>query len=352
MAPVVVTTDCGRFALGTSGRVRYLGRRRLPVPQDVVWYPDLSWYRLDRGRLVVGRGRRTLWRSSGRFGSRYGMGALALSPTRIAFSYARRPDDWKRPVLYLARRGGAEWPVARGETPLGWTAAGRLLTWGGSGTVRVRDGGGRLLRTLAHGVHTFVFDRPSKTLFFLAQGRLFRFDGRGLGTLVRLKSVGLGAPVTIEPFDGFVTVRGVHRLLVVRAGGGVVSSMRLPHLPLRTDTVSAVAVDSAGELAFTATRGNTAYGSTGVETVYLLDPGASRARPLYRERVEFAVCERAAALSWRGRFLLYSNSEGNAAVVATSGRRATIDLSRTTRELPGLENKSFQASWVGSARPT
>ena len=267
---------------------------------------------------------------------------------RVAFSFAAPPAGWKRPTLYLARSGGAERAVARGETPIGWTSDGLLVTWGRAGSLRVRDGGGRLVRTLAGSVYTFVFDPGSHALFFLSNGRLERFDGRRLLSLLRLTAVGLSAPLTIQPAGAFVALRGRRRLVVVRRDGVVIASTLLPRAKLRTDSVSSeVAADAAGNVAFTATRGNTAYGSTGPETVYLLRRGASDAQPLYRKRIAFAVCERQASLAWRGRWVLYSASEGYAAIVDTSSRRA-VDLSSTISRLPGTDTKSFQASWMGS----
>lgn len=247
----------------------------------------------------------------------------------------------------MARSGGAERAVARGETPIGWTAGGSLVTWGRAGSLRVRDSDGRLLRTLAGSVYTFVFDPSRHTLFFLANGRLERFDGRGLRSLLRLTAVGLSAPLTIQPAGAFVALRGRRRLVVIGRDGVVISSTALPHLKLNTDRVSSeVAADTIGNVAFTATRGNTAYGSKGIETVYLLRRGASDAQPLYGKRIAFAVCERQASLAWRGRWLLYSASEGYAAVVDTSRRRA-VDFSSTISRLPGTDAQNFQASWLG-----
>jgi hypothetical protein len=76
-----------------------------------------------------------------------------------------------------------------------------------------------------------------------------------------------------------------------------------------------------------ATPGNTAYGPAGSETVYLLSAGASTAQAIYRERVDFAVCERQPELAWHGAWLLYSASEGYAAAIDTSqpGRAAPVD---------------------------
>jgi len=349
-ASIVATTSCGRFEIDAGGRVRFMGPKELPVPAGVNWYQDLSWYRIARGHLVVGRGHRTYWRSQAgdptTRGS--GVGTVAVSPGRVAFSFAAPPESWKRSTLYMARSGGAERPVARGETPIGWTAGGSLVTWGHAGSLRVRNGDGRLMRTLAVHVYTFVFDPGSHALLFLANGRLERFGGHRFNDLLRLTAVGLSAPLTIQPAGAFISLRGRRRLVVIRRDGDVVASTLLPRAKLRTDRVSSeIAADVAGNVAFTATRGNTAHGSTGTETVYLLRRGASNAQPLYRKRIAFAVCERQAALAWRGGWLLYSASEGYAVAVDTSTRRA-VDLSSTISRLPGTDAQNFQASWMGS----
>jgi hypothetical protein len=210
----------------------------------------------------------------------------------------------------------------------------------------VRNGDGHLVRTLAVDVYTFVFDPSSHALFFLANGRLERFDGRRSRSLLRLSAVGLSAPLTIQPAGAFVALRGRRRLVIIRQDGVVISSTALPHLKLNTDRVSSeVASDAIGNVAFTATRDNTAYGSKGIETVYLLRRGASMAQLLFRKRVAFAVCERQASVAWRGRWLLYSASEGYAAAVDTSSRRA-VDFSSTISRLPGTDAQSFTASWM------
>jgi hypothetical protein len=347
-APIVATTSCGRFELGIGGPVRFMGPKQLPVPAGVNWFQDLSWYRIARGHLVVGRGPRTYWRSHARYPTSRGsgVGTVAVSLGRVAFSFAAPPPNWTRPTLYVARSGGIERVVARGETPIGWTAGGSLVTWGHAGSLRVRDGNGRLLRTLAVNVYTFVFDPTSHALLFLANGRLEHFDGRRLRSLVRLSAVGLSTPLTIQPVGAFVALRGRRRLVAIRRDGEVVSMTALPHLKLRTDRVSSeIAADAGGNVAFTATRGNTAYGSTGTETIYLLRHGSSSAQPLYRKRIAFAVCERQATLAWRGPWLLYSAGEGYAAAVNTSTRRA-VDFSSTISRLPGMDEQGFEASWM------
>ncbi|HZT14689.1 MAG TPA: hypothetical protein VFA19_01970 [Gaiellaceae bacterium] len=342
-APVLATTSCGTYALEPNGRVAFAGRPRQPVPPEVESFPDLTWFVLRRGRLVVGSRRRVVWRSTGRYEDRYGIGVATVGPRTLAFSYEVPPGGWKRPTLFVAPLGGRERIVARDETPLGWTARGALLTWGG-GVLRVRAGDGTHPRILARDVHTFDFAARAHAVFFVAHGRLERFDGR-LRMLARLGSLRIGASLAIEPLGRFVALQDGRRLVVLRANGRLVSATPLPQLNLRTDLVSSVvALDRGGDAAFTATRGNTAYGSRGVETVYLLRPGARRAEPVHRERVDFAVCERQAALAWRGRWLLYTTSEGYAAAIDVAGARA-IDLSAVTRRLPGADGEDFAARW-------
>lgn len=276
---------------------------------------DLTWYRIEHSRLLVGRRHRLLWRSQGRFASvrGEGVGAVTLSRARVAFSFF----TGRTPTLYLARLGGAEAPVARGETPLGWTRTGSLVTLGSrGGVILVRSASGRLQRTLTRGVYNFVFDRARGALVYVAHRTLERFDGGRVRALARLPELRLGGRPSLTPLAGVLVVSGRQRLVVLRADGSLLSSTVLPRRRARADwTPGALAADAKGDVAFTATRGNTAYGSSGFESVYLLPAGAQAARAIYHEHVDFAVCERGAALAWHGDWLLYSASEGYAAAI-------------------------------------
>jgi hypothetical protein len=349
-APVVLTTSCGRFGVGADGLVRFLGGRWLPVPPGSSWFMDLTWYRVEGGRLLVGSGERLLWRSRGRFTPAYGVGAIALSQDVLAFSFFAGQTA----TLYLARLGGAERPVARGETPLGWTRTGALVTLSTrGGAIRVRSAGGRLERTLARSVFNEVFDRASGALFYVAQGTLERFDGSRVRSLASLERLGLARRPELTPLSGLIVLRDSQRLVVLGADGSFVSSALLPRPRTRVDgALGALAADSAGDVAFTATRGNTARGSTGSEMVYLLPAGGRAARVIYRERVHFAVCERQSGLAWHGRWLLYSASEGYAAAVDTARPSRFVDLSSLVRGLPGMiggGGEVFEASWSGAS---
>jgi hypothetical protein len=140
---------------------------------------------------------------------------------------------------------------------------------------------------------------------------------------------------------------------VLRSDGTVFAATALPHGRGRVDGISSqlsVAPD-ARAVAVTATRGNTAYGSNGSETVYRLTPGSHAARAIHSERVAFAVCERGANLAWHGRWLLYNASEGNTAIIDTAQPRHPIELTRIVRRLPGLSsdegNLDVSAFWSG-----
>jgi hypothetical protein len=349
-AAVVLTTDCGRYQVTPNGRVRFLGGRLVPVPARSSWYMDLTWYRIENGRLLVGRRHRLVWRSQGRFVAARGegVGAIALSPTRVAFSFF----TGRTPTLYLARLDGAEEQIARGETPLGWTRTGALLTLSSRGEViRVRSASGRLQRTLSGDVFNFVFDRLGGALVYVAHGTLERFDGGRVRVLARLPELRLGGRPLLTALAGVLVVSGSRRLVVLRADGSLLSSTRLPRPRAHADWApGALAADRNGDVAFTATRGNTAYGSSGSESVYMLPTGARSARAIHREHVDFAVCERGAELAWRGEWLLYSASEGYAAAIDTAKPGRFVELSRLVRRLPGMTGGGgdvFDAAWGG-----
>jgi hypothetical protein len=350
-AAVMVSTDCGRYRIAPTGRVRFIGPRRLPVPARSSWFMDLTWYRIERGHLLVGRRHEFLWRSHGRFADirGEGVGAVVLSRTRVAFSFFAG----KTQTLYVAPLARAERPIARGETPLGWTQSGSLLTLSiRGGVIRLRSADGVLERTLAHGIYNFAFDHATGTIVYVAHGTLARFDGRHVRTLARLAELRLGGRPTMTPFGRTVVVSDRHRLAVLRADGALLSSTLLPRSRARADWApGALAADSNGNVAFTATEGNTAYGSRGFETVYLLTAGARAARAIYRERVDFAVCERGATLAWHDDWVLYSAGEGYAAAIDTPRSGRSVDLSPLIRRLPGFTaggTQFFDASWAGT----
>jgi hypothetical protein len=346
-ASIVVTTDCGRFRFDRRGRVSFRRGVALPVPAGASYYADLTWYRISGGHLTIGHGKRILWRSRSRFREGRGMGVGAVVSGRAAVAFST--FHGRRQSLFAARLGQPERLLAMGETPLGFTRGGALVSdrrW----ALLLRRSPDWYPRRLAGGASDVVFDHATGIVYFVDRGRLMHFDGARISRLATLASLGVGRRPQIEPLGQLLGVHSARRLVVLRADGRVFASTRLPRPLKRADFLSsALAADArARTVAFTATRGNTAYGSRGRELVYLLEPGATAARVVYRERLTFAVCERMASLSWRGRWLLYSASEGRAALINPRQPARSLDLSKTVARLPGMggEEGRFDVAWA------
>jgi hypothetical protein len=344
-APIVVTTDCGRYRFDRSGRVSFRRGFALPVPPGANYFMDLTWYRFSRGRLVIGHGKRTLWRSPTRFRGRYvEVGAVVSGRAAVAYSVLHG----RRQSLFVARRGQAERAVGIGETPLGFMRSGALVSerrW----TLLLRRARDWRARRLASGASDVVFDHREHAAYFVARGWLERFDGARIRRLARLAPLRVGRRPQIEPLGRLVGLHGPRRLVVIRVDGSVFASTALPRPLRRADVVSsALAADArASAVAFAVSRGNSASGSHGSELVYLLTPRATAARAVFRERLTFAVCERAASLSWRGPWLLYSSSERRVALVDTREPSRSLDLSRILARLPGMgDGGRFDAAWA------
>jgi hypothetical protein len=345
---VIVATSCGRFRLGPAGAVVYLGARTLPVPRGTSYWADLTWTRFARGHLLVGRRHQQLWRSHRTYPHTYpaNIGVVVLGRHELAFSYYRG----RRPLLYLARYGAGERALTGGETPLVFLRSGEFVTWRDrSGALVLRTASGRVERLIAPHAANPLVDRHGTILFRVAD-RLLVFDGHRVRSLASLRSLGLTGQPLIEPLGRLVAVRNERLLVVLDLDGRRLASTRLPQRRRRADTVSSpVVANSTGTaVAFAATRGNTANGSRGRETVYLLRAGEHQARPLYSERLQFKGCERAANLAWHDHWLLYSTSEEHAALIDSSLQARPVELSNLIARLPGAHRSDdavFDASW-------
>jgi hypothetical protein len=315
----------------------------------VAWYPaDGTWYKLEDRHLVVGRWHRRLWRSQRRFVPGYDVGAVTIGPHALAFSFGGSAR------LFVAALGSAEREVADGEYPLGWTRGGDLFTHtNGGGKLRLRHANGDLAATLPGKVLGYTFDRLNGEVVFTQNGRVLRTDGSKTIRIASLARLGLPRRPEIDPLGRLLALRDRRRIAVLRRDGSLFASTALPRRRSRVDGVSSALTASLDgrSVAFTLTRGNTAYGSRGGETVYLLRAGARRAARLHTEHMRFAICERGASLAWHGRWLLYAASEGNVVVLDGRGRRRALDLTRTVLRLPGSHggegHANAEASWGG-----
>jgi hypothetical protein len=349
-AAITITTSCGRVRVGNDGRVSLVSADPSPVPRGAALWPNTGvWDRIDHGHLVVGRWRARLWRSHARFPHFWALGAIAVGPHTLAFSYGNRRMD-----LYVARLGGRERLVSRGEYPLGWTLGGFFTRRDAGGRLLLRSDMGVLREALAPHAYPYVYNAAAGSLLYLAHGTLVLARGGRQARLTTLAALGISPRhvVDLQPMGRLVALRDAHRLVVVRLDGSIYAETRLPRRRTRVDGISSpiTTASDASDVAFTATRGNTAYGSHGSETVYLLRPGAREATALHTESLNFAVCERGADLAWRGRTLLYAASEGRLLVLDTAGVRKPIRLSRLVRALAGPSgdegNLDFSAAWA------
>lgn len=348
--PVVVQTNCGRFTVDTDGGVVVQPGSSLPVPAGASWSPiDGRWWKVVNRHLLIGRWQETLWRSHGTFSRTGDVGEIALGENLLAFSYGYGVSE----KLYVTHLNGSERRVAAGEYPLAWTPTTRLLTLsekGGRLFSRRSDGSGR--QTLAVHVSMLSTD-PDGALFFLQRGRVLSTNGDRPTVLASVTALGLTGKPALEALGALVALSDRHRLVVLRADGSSFASAPLPRWRKRTDGVSsAVTADATGDaVAFTATDRNTALGSTGTETTYLLRAGDTIATPLHTETVDFKVCERMAELEWHERWLLYSASEGNVVAIDTDDPSRSVDLTALAQALPGTQDDegglAIEASWAG-----
>ncbi|HZD87651.1 MAG TPA: hypothetical protein VE088_06565 [Gaiellaceae bacterium] len=349
-AAVTVRTSCGAFRIGRDGRVERISPDPQPVPRGTGWWPSTGvWARTVRGRLVVGRWRRTLWHSSRRYPRDGDVGGIVLDGDIVAFSYGSRASR-----LYVARLGGRERLVARGEIPLGRTRDGFYTRRVRGGRLLLRRSDGSLHAPIAHGVGTYATG-PAGTLLFVAHDGLFRARGAHVYRIADLSRLGLtaGRAFRLLTLGHLIGLENAHRLVVLRADGTLFARTVLPFARNRIEFVSGgpAAGDRAAAVAFAVIRGDRAGDGQvmqrGVETIYLLRSGSRVALPVHAMRTWFDVCGHAADLSWHGDWLLYRATGGSTALIDTGSGR-TIGLSSIVRRLPGFTAGGtgfFGASW-------
>jgi hypothetical protein len=355
-APLRITTSCAVYTVSPDGRV--VVSRKPPSPRGVTWMSIAGAGApvLQRGdRIVVLRNGREIWRSVGRFRA---TGVFAIVGGRaVAFSFERYEGQRSRESLYIARFGGSEREVAPEERPLGWTRAGDLLTWRfshGSFDVFVRDRDGILIGRVGAQLREVRFDSTSETMLALTRsGILRRFDGHHWSHLANLRTHGFRRAVLFEPLaGGLIGLLEGARIGVLRADGSLFATAAFP-ARLKQSSVAGhsgmVANANGSAVAFAVTRGNDGYGNAGMESLYEVRPGDSRARMLYRGRLRFAICERWVSLSWHGNWLLYATTEGQTIALDSNspGRRA--DLSGLVRRLGSLDAEpkvDAQVEWA------
>ncbi len=346
--PAPITVEAGRvlgadtFRIGRDGRVRRTASPSSPFPGGAAWFPGTgTWYLIRRGHLVVGRGRKPVWRSHGEIAANQ-LGVIAASSHAVAFQHDHK--------LYLARQGGAERAIAPRELPLGWTTGG-LFTYRYQGRqLLLRSDSGALVKVIARrplGSDYFV---TNGTLYFITGGVLMSAHGTRVVALASLSRLGLTAGPWLQPLGRLLELSDNHRLVVVRRDGSIFGTTQLPIGHDRSANLSSSLVVSPrlAAVAFTTApvgTGDSRTGrSSGTEITYVLRAGADTAIPVHRETVQFAVCEGGASLEWLGKWLLYSNTVGRLAAIDTTAPHDSIELRTLVKSLPGTRS-SFTAYW-------
>lgn len=346
-AAIRISTSCGSFVLARDGRLVRVSSDPPPAP----WLATNGvWSRSDHGRLVVGRGDRMFWRSPGRFPNARTVDDVVLGRDELAFSTLRRTSE-----LYVAPLAGHEHLVAAGEFPLGLAPDG-FYAWRLRGAELVlRSSTGRLRGTIARFVGTHAFVPDSRSLLFVEHGRLLRAHGTDVETIVDLSRLGPPTPhLQILPLGRLIGLEGERRLVVLRPDGSIFASTPLPFASDRVEFVSGSPVASPGgtAVAFAAIRGDSLgqyqVMERGVETIYVLRPGAHTAAAVVKQRTWFDVCGHSADLVWHGNWLLYAADGGGAAAVEVDSGRVT-GLSSIVRRVPGFPRPdpagSFAIGW-------
>jgi len=306
------------------------------------YWLDLAWYGIARGHVLIGRGMKQLWRSHDTFpgGRRVDVNGIALGARRLAFSFS----SGGQPLLFLARYGGREHLVARGELPVAFTGGG-LVTWRQRGeTLLLRTA--TTARVLARAVDPQL-DRGSGIVVFRSRGALFAFDGARIRNLASLRRLGVTGPPQVEPLGRSIAVHDRKRVVVVGYDGRLLASATLPRSRNAADGVASSLVANAEgtAVAYSVTSGNRHR-----ETVYLLALGARKAAPLLGEKLTGENgCGAGAWLAWRGRWLLFSAGTQQNVVVDTSGQVATRKLGAVIAKLPGFRPDGegrFDVDWA------
>jgi hypothetical protein len=298
---------------------------------------------MRRRHLVVGRDRRTLWRSHQKIAANQ-LGVIAAGPRAVAFQHDQ--------LLYLAAYGGAEHPVAPRELPLGWSDGGLYTYSYAQHRLLLRADTGTVLRPLGPPrPRQYQLDPRTGSLYFIAGGQLVGAHGPHTWRLGSLHDYGMSVNTAMIPLGGLIELQDNRRLVVLRPDGALFASTQLPRDHHRPDSPSSQLhiAPHASAVAFTVAFGRSDDPTTtrrahGTEIVYVLRAGADTATRLSVERVAFAACERGAGLQWHGSWLLYGNTEGNLAAIDTADPRRTIELCAFVRGLL-KSSRGIDAGW-------
>lgn len=333
-APVRITAGHVSYRIARNGGVGRTSPPRSAYPPDAIEFPaTATWYRILRGHLVVGRGRTSVWRSRAKIAALQ-LGVVVAGRSGVAFQHDHQ--------LFIAPPGAAERPIARRELPLGWTTSGLYTYSYPRHALLLRGDGGGLLATIARRPYEYQYDLAARSLYFLTHGVLMSARGAVTRRVASLRSIHMSHNTWFQPLgDGLVELLDDARLDVVRPDGSLFAATPVR----RIDRISSLLVTApgGGAVAFAGLTGPPNHPNA--ENVYLLQVGAHSARSVHRELGSFGGCVEGANLEWNGLWLLYSNSNGNLAIIDTAEGHRTIELSGPAHHLLGAR-QGFAAQWT------
>lgn len=351
-APLVVQTGCGWFGLNTNGRVSRLprspvgfGRGGVAADGSRDYGADLVISRTHSGRFSVLRLHRTstgrltrtmVWRSSRDY---YNTGDnAAFGPHLLAFNdyyHGIYLSDLRHPERLVAR--------GRGLYPIGFTADGELMIAGSGHPISVVASDGRLLRRYPYRPRTgFAWDYHRDTLYLVRpDGMLAAAHGPHLRLLRPLRGIE-GQIEFTSP--GLLVFNGQRSLVITNLAGKLIARARWPRTPI-DNSDSGLSVSPNGR-SFAFRLSNAHPGARhGEAVVYVLHAGQSQAHPIYRHRLGQSGCVVGAGMEWSGRYLLYSSTDGEQAVLDTRKGRQ-ISLMPLLNQLPQRgRNQTYNVYW-------
>ena len=333
-APVTITAGHAAYRIARDGRVSHTSPPRSPYPRDATWFPGTNtWYRIEHTHLVVGRGRKALWRSHQEIAANQ-IGLIAAGPKAVTFQHDHR--------LYIAPLGGVERPVASRELPLGWTTGGLYTYSYPRRELLLRDNTGTVMKAIGRQPQEYQFDLTTRNLYFLTHGVLIGAHGTHVWRLASLHSLGMSTNTSLQPLGRLIELMDDHRLALVRPDGSLFASTPIAGLD-RISSFVATAPD-ASAVAFTALTGPTRHPNA--ENVYLLRAGAHAARIVHHQPGSFGGCAQWANVTWHRTWLLYSDNNGKLAAIDTAGAHRTLQLDGLARHLL-KRREQFDARWRG-----
>ncbi|MBV9366539.1 MAG: hypothetical protein JO046_02250 [Solirubrobacterales bacterium] len=345
-APITIDAGARRFQVERNGDIRSVPPRILPFPRDVAWVPGTgAWYAIRHRHLIVGRWRRTLWRSSGQYQGTLPIGIVTIGHHAVAFSY--RTAGAER--LYVSSLDGHERRVAPNEFPLGWTSGGFYAYRYRGHLLLLRTDMGALERVVVRSPASYVYDRTTQSLYFIAGGSVMWAHGgvnEPLASLRRLQLPVRKPDVELDPLGRLVELLTNQRLILLNLDGSLFAETKLPAPAGELAGTVAVAPDGRA-VAYTSLSNSGSSGSTGTETVYVLRAGGHIATAVRREHAPDSGCVIQADIQWHGRWLLYSATGGYLSVVDSTARRPATELTNIARRLTSPSSSAFSAYWSG-----